>query len=107
MAESVIKIHGVIRDGIKFQKGCAGDSWYIMFDEEFNSPCCEHCYKVERSRLKYEAGYAFVCPRMVVAYNEGGYNSTGVCLDCILAAAAQIEMERDKVRVCVGKGKLA
>jgi len=24
------------------------------------------------------------CPRVIVAVNEGGYNSTGVCADCIL-----------------------
>lgn len=29
----------------------------------------------------------WVVPRVVVATNEGGYNSTGVCLDCILDAA--------------------
>ena len=28
---------------------------------------------------------------IVVADNEGGYNSTSVCLDCILEAAAQIK----------------
>ena len=26
----------------------------------------------------------WICPRVVVASNEGNYNSTGVCLDCIL-----------------------
>lgn len=26
-------------------------------------------------------------PRVLVAYNEGGYASTGICLDCILEAA--------------------
>lgn len=26
------------------------------------------------------------CPRVVVVMNEGGFNSTGVCLDCILDA---------------------
>jgi len=27
-----------------------------------------------------------ICPRVVVVRNEGGYNSTGLCLDCILDA---------------------
>ena len=24
------------------------------------------------------------CPRVIIAENEGGFNSTGVCLDCVL-----------------------
>lgn len=32
----------------------------------------------------------WTCPFVVVAKNEGGYNSTGVCLDCILEAAKKI-----------------
>ena len=30
------------------------------------------------------------CPAVVVALNEGSYNSTGVCLDCILEAAHKL-----------------
>ena len=60
-------------------------SWYIycnyvMDNREariFNKPC-RHCYENER--------HHWVCPFVVVAINEGGHNSTGVCLECIMEA---------------------
>ena len=47
---------------------------------------CKHChsYNPEPSPPK------FICPRVVVAANEGGFNCTGVCLDCIVEAADSI-----------------
>lgn len=32
-------------------------------------------------------------PRIIVAQNEGGHNSTGICLDCLLAALRAIGEE--------------
>ena len=37
----------------------------------------------------YDMVYAN-CPRVIVAVNEGGYNSTGTCLDCVLAHIIKI-----------------
>lgn len=27
-----------------------------------------------------------IVPRVVIAYNEGGYNSVGICADCLIEA---------------------
>jgi len=52
---------------------------------------CPHCTEREIVRTNRSDGSFFEtvyvkCSRVVVAVNEGGYNSTGVCLDCILEA---------------------
>ena len=72
-----------------------GLAWKI----EFNRECslydrikpCKHASEVRRDE-KYAIEYVTV-PRLIVAYNEGGYLRTMVCLDCILEAAAKIEGE--------------
>lgn len=53
----------------------------------FGVTACKHChsYNSEADPPK------FICPRVVVSYNEGGFNSTGVCLDCIVEAAQAID----------------
>ncbi|GEM_PF-5189668 len=33
-----------------------------------------------------------IVPRVVVAYNEGGYNSVGICADCLLEALQKLEV---------------
>jgi hypothetical protein len=40
--------------------------------------------RVFRSDGSYFDNIYANCPRVIVALNEGGYNSTGVCLDCVL-----------------------
>lgn len=59
--------------------------WYIyrsyIIDEYLNfssKKYCKHCYKNEQNH--------WVCPFVVVSINEGGHNSTGICLDCIIDA---------------------
>lgn len=39
------------------------------------------------------------CPRVVVAENECGYNSTGVCLDCIIEASLTLAKGQDDKNV--------
>jgi len=72
------------------------DEWHIIS----NCVCggvegnfCKHCKKVEIEKEEdaFDPEDKFICPRAVVAYNEGGYNSTGVCLDCILEVVAGLE----------------
>jgi hypothetical protein len=47
---------------------------------------CKHCHSEKK-----EGGYLhWICPKVVIAVNEGGYNSTGVCVDCILEACENI-----------------
>lgn len=70
--------------------------WEIHFDEECSGDkdmMCPHCHSF-RVLVKPTAypprtydWPVFICPRVVVARNEGGCNTTGVCLDCILEAA--------------------
>ena len=60
--------------------------WYILLDEPTYGEC-PHTVPCPRDKKLGTINYPRMCPRIVVANNEGGYNSTGVCLDCILAAA--------------------
>lgn len=73
------------------------EEWEMRFNEEcssygFGEPC-KHCgEKYQRFEKRSDGSvyneneWLWICPRVVVAYNECGYNSTGVCLDCILEA---------------------
>lgn len=78
--------------------------WEVEFDYECSSygiptsERCKHCREITKKEHKRSDGSKFyedtwICPRVVVARNEGGYNSTGVCLDCILDYAAPKERE--------------
>lgn len=70
----------LVSEGILWENG-----WWVDYDVVVNlfgeSERCRHCYEDHGS---------VVCPRVVVAENEGGHNSTGVCLDCILEASRQL-----------------
>lgn len=53
---------------------------------------CKHASAIHTKEQRRADGstYSVECwiiPRAVVAYNEGGYCTTGVCMDCILEAA--------------------
>lgn len=71
--------------------------WEIQRDVEITDTCggepCPHCTDIrERTRQDYSKTLSWterywICSRVVVARNEGGCDTTGVCLDCILAAA--------------------
>jgi len=81
----------------KFEDGCMWEGGY--WEVEINRRCnefgggvpCKHCHsecfdvrkRYDGSKYKVKQ---WICPRVVIATNEGGYNSTGVCLDCILEA---------------------
>jgi hypothetical protein len=60
---------------------------YRVTDTYHMKPC-KHCFDFATIKCqsfdgtKYEEE-SWVCPRVVVAYNEGGHNTTGVCMDCI------------------------
>jgi len=73
--------------------------WEIHFDfsaqeEAENEPPCPHCHSRKSKSFTRGDGSEYsiahwVCPRVVVAWNEGGYAPTYVCLDCILAVVNQ------------------
>lgn len=49
-------------------------------------PPCPHCHSprvIAPSHGKYYS-VMWTCPKIVVGINEGGNNSTGICLYCIL-----------------------
>ena len=63
--------------------------WEIRENVEVDAEnACPHCH----SRRPEGVGYRVICPRVVVAWNESGFNSTGVCLDCIKAAIERGEV---------------
>src|SRR3990167_5899363 len=81
-----------------FNDGCMweGGDWEISLNHECSNEGggipCKHCYgeEVKHRVSAYNSGYTekiWICPSVVIAKNEGGYNSTGVCLQCILEAA--------------------
>ncbi len=83
---------------LEFPEGGIWDNgvWSIQFDRNAGPPyleLCRHCRPVDGRKQSH------VCPKVVVAQNEGGHNSTGVCLDCILEAAREhglIDGEEEK-----------
>lgn len=83
--DSIVSIGGMWED----------QQWSITYDANIGFAektfMCHHCRDwEEQSDQGNPHGPSFVCPRVVVATNEGGFNSTGVCLDCILEAAGRI-----------------
>ena len=55
--------------------------WRIEKDYEVKLEIpCPHCELSSQQDV-------FICPWVVISVNEGGYNSTGICLLCILEAA--------------------
>lgn len=72
--------------------------WELRFDfiseVEYLRPCkhCSDVWEEERTIFKYTNTVEVTkCPRVIVAWNEGKYNSTGVCLDCVLEALDKIK----------------
>lgn len=69
------------------------EQWEIQYDmpiPDAEDNMCPHLgekyiVRTYRSDGSYFDSIHANCPRVVVAYNEGGYNNTGVCLDCILS----------------------
>lgn len=56
---------------------------YIVDDGTYSDDgTCPHCYKKEimSDSKKVEVT---ICPMVIIATNEGGYNSTGLCAECV------------------------
>lgn len=85
-----------------FTEGCMweGGSWHIDVNHEGSAhgggEPCKHCRDIHdkvHTRSWEDSTWTervWTIPRVVIAFNEGGYNSTGVCLDCILEAAGRL-----------------
>jgi len=77
-----------------FKKGGVWDEekWKIKINhiEKASSfTGCNHCINIITGMTQFEK--IWVVPRVVVADNDDGLNSTGICLDCILEAAEYLK----------------
>jgi len=87
-----------------FKDGCMweGGEWTIVIEHKCSSFSggnpCKHCYD-EKDEVKPDVHggsyteHTWICPSVVIAKNEGGCNSTGMCLQCIFEAAASMELK--------------
>ena len=81
--------------------GCMwdGNPWDIALRVKLKGedPKCRHCVDTgEETRIRFWdkstiVEQTWVCPRVVIATNQGGHDTTGVCLDCILDAVKALE----------------
>lgn len=80
-----------------FKEACTfeGDTFEIGIDiectESVGTKMCKHSHsKSIKTHSRYDGStweeVIWICPKMIIAYNEGGYNKTGVCFDCIIEA---------------------
>ena len=88
-------------------KGLVGCLWEGGWDLHANVVVCEkeqpcpHCHsRTEEVEYSYDKKHSWIhvcwtCPRVVVAWNEGGCCSTGICYDCILEYAKQNEAKEN------------
>jgi hypothetical protein len=76
------------------------EEWEIRFDVEvavYHSKIpCPHCGPIQSHDHKRWDGSVFVenvtiCPRVIVAYNEAGYCTTGLCADCVEAVLKSLK----------------
>ena len=81
-----------------FSSGCMweGFDWKISMNVECSElggrEPCRHCHDVHIEQRQSADGDPYtekvwICPAVVIAINEGGCASTGMCLQCILEAA--------------------
>lgn len=58
---------------------------------EYGGNPCKHCHS-HRDKIRERTDKTtfvekiWICPAVIIVMNEGGYNSTGLCLDCLLEA---------------------
>lgn len=84
-----------------FYEGCMweGGEWRIDIDVVCSSwgggKPCKHCHSTISDANRKPQFTTWVCPRVVICYNEGGHNSTGLCLDCLLEAERVISTQED------------
>ena len=80
-----------------FSEGCLWEdvgTWTLITDcdvQEVMQPC-RHCHSPRVKEFRYAGSqepytkHYWTCPFVVSAENEGGHNSTGICLSCIIEA---------------------
>lgn len=98
-------------DGIvQFEVGEFAENmpWRIIkdayFHSEYRKEMCKHCVELQPGDPRidmwspykdgppaYQDHSHWIIPRAVYALNEGGFNCTIVCLDCILEAVGRLD----------------
>ncbi len=84
----------------EFPEGCLWEDigpWTLITNCEVQGgeQPCRHCHSPRSKEFKrpYDGStYSrkfWTCPYVVMAENEGGHNSTGVCLNCIIEAVKE------------------
>jgi hypothetical protein len=87
----------LVRSETSFEAGCMweGGPWRLSTNHECSAlgggDPCKHCFSVRQKVHVRSDGSTYtecvwICPSVVIATNEGGGNSTGMCADCILEA---------------------
>lgn len=88
---------------IKFKEGGMWEfnDWKVVINCECSESGgivpCKHCHSERIKEHKQDDGSiwlkekVWICPYVVVVHNESGFNSTGICLDCILEAVEKIK----------------
>jgi len=106
-------------DDLEFEEGDFGEGypWYITENHELEVPFykpCRHCRqptpeekearRINVSRQTPSDGKEpfVICPWTVNSVNEGGCNSTSVCLQCIIEAGYAIQL-KDKLKELLGR----
>lgn len=54
---------------------------------------CVRIEKITRADGSTVKRPVYVVPRAVIAWNEGGFNTTAVCADCVLAALSETDQK--------------
>ena len=73
----------VFREG-----GGEGDWWLVLDANVGRQSICRHCYVKAVEGLS--CGPYAHCPRALTTCNQGGHDSTIICLDCVLEGLAAI-----------------
>jgi hypothetical protein len=77
----------VFNEGVMWEK----NPFRIETDHECSSYGGTPCrHSRERHEIEGSDEYRWIQPAVIIVRNEGGHNSTGVCLDCVLEAAKTI-----------------
>jgi hypothetical protein len=85
--------------GLWEEKGFEIISNYEISGDDDGSKPCRHCHsphKIIHTRswdLSEWEAIEWICPFVITATNEGGNNSTGICLYCLLDGIKDINIE--------------
>jgi hypothetical protein len=80
----------VVKNGNMGEDGGFEIAFDVKCSNDGGAKPCKHCHsikRIEHKRMINDEKYytkEFICPTVVQCENEGGYNGTWICLDCLL-----------------------